>query len=53
MGEIIRWASLYIGMGFMFVIVETIRRIGGSKEGIMINRIKVIAAWLPAMAAKA
>jgi len=48
--EIVKWAGLYIGIGFLFTIYETIEIIDKGKErSNTINRIKVIIGWLPAI----
>jgi len=47
MEELLKWAGIYIGVGSTYAIAETFNRING--KGMRINRVKIIAAWLPAL----
>lgn len=48
-------AGLYVGIGFLFIVCETFRRLGDRKkelnaiDQVKINRIKAVVGWLPAI----
>lgn len=50
--EIIKWIFIYIAIGLLFTIAETIEILNERRKGARVNRIRVIAGWLPAIFSK-